>query len=385
MNQAWLPFGPLIGHPDRKTTQGQYTPPVFWSASRTLLPFPNSAIYPPFFYIPSAAGVLLGRMASTTIVHSLVLSRLLTGVAAVAVTALAITLAGAAAIWIFAIMTLPMALALIASAGPDALILAFSALASALMLRAQHQSRLPTPNTLLWLTISPGLVAMARPPCGPLALPLLALPRLPWRRRVLSFAAVIVCVGLWAVITTVTTMSNVGRVAMHADPGRQCALLLADPHRILSLVASTIQHYGRGYIATFIGMLGWLDTDLPWNYRIAAIAMLATAAVAAALGLRPVAAGTSFRLLIAVGMLIAGAAIFAVQYLSWTAPGANRIEGVQGRYFLPLALPLAALLPPLGNGRSARLHRILLAVVLAFPVLTLGVVMRAIVLRYYLS
>jgi uncharacterized membrane protein len=384
VRQALLPFDPLVGHPDQKAQRERYTPQVRWSDSRTMTTFPNTAMYPPFFYIPSALGVLLGRMAGATIVQSLVLSRLLTGVATVAVAAVAITSSGAAAIWIFAIMTLPMSLALIASPAPDALILGFSALAVALMLRWQLQPAGPNPGTLAWLTVSLCLVAMARPPYASLMLPLLALPRITWGRRILASAAVIVCVGLWVAITAATTMSNVGAV-VHADAARQLTLLVADPFRILPLAVSTLRHYWRGYVASFIGILGWLDTELSPGYRIAAMAMLATAAVAAASGLRRGSGGASSRLLIAIAILIGVASIFVGQYLTWTAPGNDKIEGVQGRYFLPLALPVAALLPSLGGARSARIHQMLVLGVVSFPILSLGVVMRAIVLRYYLD
>ncbi len=43
---------------------------------------PNTAIYPPLFYAPSAIGVLAGRVAGMTVVQTLVVSRLLTGMAA---------------------------------------------------------------------------------------------------------------------------------------------------------------------------------------------------------------------------------------------------------------------------------------------------------------
>ena len=384
VRQAWLPFDLLVGHPDRKTKRQDGAAQIDWSNARTLTTFPNTAMYPPFFYIPSALGVVLGRMVGATVVHSLMLSRLLTGAAAVAVAAVAIILSGAAAIWIFAILTLPMSLALIASPAPDALILGFSALAVALMLRSQLQPAALKPGGLVWLTVSLGLVAMARPPYAFLVLPLLALPRVGWRRRLLMAAVVIVCVGLWGVITAVTTWSNVGAV-VHADPTRQLSLLLADPLRIPPLAAATMRHYWRGYVASFIGLLGWLDTDLPWDYRLAAMAMLAAAAVAAALGLRRVSGGAGGWLLSAAAILFAAMGVFVGEYLSWTAPGKDMIEGVQGRYFLPLALPVAALLPALGGARTGRVHQMLVLAVVLFPVLTIGVVMRAIVLRYYLN
>ena len=384
VSRALPPFDPLIGDPDRKTTRQDGAAQIHWSDARVLTTFPNTAMYPPFFYIPSAIGVALGRTAGATVVQSLVLCRLLTGAAAVAVAGVAIIASGAAAIWIFAILTLPMSLALIASPAPDALILGFAALAAALMLRSQHRPAALGLGALAWLTVSLALVAMARPPYALLILALFALPQVSWHRRLLMSAAVCVCVCVWSVITAVTTWSNVG-VLVHADASRQLSLLLADPLRIPSLAVATMRHYWRGYVASFIGLLGWMDTDLPWDYRIAALAMLATAAAASALGLRRASGGTSGWLLSAAAILLATVSVFVGEYLSWTAPGSRMVEGVQGRYFLPLALPVATLLPALGSARTNRMHQMLVLAVGLFPVLTIGVVMRAIVLRYYLN
>jgi uncharacterized membrane protein len=69
------------------------------------------------------------------------------------------------------------------------------------------------------------------------------------------------------------------------------------------------------------------------------------------------------------------------QYLTWTLPGRLVIEGVQGRYFLPPAIMLAALLPARGISRSWPSQ--LEWPVVAFPIITLPVIVHAVVLRYY--
>jgi uncharacterized membrane protein len=139
------------------------------------------------------------------------------------------------------------------------------------------------------------------------------------------------------------------------------------------------------YVRQFIGWLGWLDTELPPAYYATAQAMLGVAAVAAMLGLRGKRISVGSRMIIAAALLLAAAGLFAIEYLTWTAVGHATVEYVQGRYFLPLALVGAALLPALGDTRWARLHNALVLVVLVFPVVSLAVVMHTVVLRYYLG
>ena len=111
--------------------------------------------------------------------------------------------------------------------------------------------------------------------------------------------------------------------------------------------------------------------------------MLAVAAVAAMLGLRGEPVGAGNRMLIATGLLVAAAGLFAIHYVTWTVPGGATVEGVQGRYFLPLAMAGTALLPAVGQARLARWRASLVLAVAVFPVLSIGVVVRAVVLRYY--
>jgi uncharacterized membrane protein len=281
-------------------------------------------------------------------------------------------------------MTLPMSLALAASCAPDALMVAFSVLAAGMAVRLLRRPNLANPGALAWLALAIGLIAMARPPYGSLVLLILALAPVTWRRRLVAAAAVIACIVIWSGITSVTTLSNPGE-AVHANPAQQMSYLLANPLQVVPLAAATLKLYWRDYIISFIGQLGWLDTGLPRRYHYVAMPMIVVALLAAALGLKGERISAASRLLIAGAILIGAAGVFAIQYLTWTIPGEAVIHGVQGRYFLPLAPPVAALLPSLGGGRFVRLHRVLVLVVLAFPIVSLGVVMRTIVLRYYLG
>jgi hypothetical protein len=193
-------------------------------------------------------------------------------------------------------------------------------------------------------------------------------------------------------------MTNFGAF-VGADPPAQLALLLHDPLLAFRVLRDSLALHWLSYLEVFVGRLGWLDTGLPAWHRWLALAMLAVAGVAAALGQPRVQALPRRRLIIAAALLLAAAGLFAAQYLTWTVPGKSTVDGVHGRYFLPIALAGAALLPALGGrslalgGRSLALggrltawpHRALLVLVAAFPLVTLTVVMRAVVLRYYLG
>jgi uncharacterized membrane protein len=89
-------------------------------------------------------------------------------------------------------------------------------------------------------------------------------------------------------------------------------------------------------------------------------------------------------------ILLSTGAVFGAMYLIWSPVGGPVVDGVQGRYFLPIAafLPLVALGERPSEGQAStvrRLQRWANVLVLAFPLVSLLVVERAVVLRYYLA
>ena len=381
--EAITPFNSVAFYPEVRATRRLWAPDIHWSDKLALQSFPT-VNYPPFFYVPSAIGVLVGREAGLSVVETLTVSRLLTGLTAVALGAMAIAIAGGAAAWIFTILTLPMSLSLIASASQDAMHLGCSALAGALLMRALRWPSARNGTLITGLTVMLGLVAMARPAYGALATLPLAIIKMPWRWRILATAAVAACVTIWWTIVAATTLTEIG-ADVGADAATQLARLRDDPLLAASAMWGALTQYWPAYSMSFIGQLGWLDTTLPISYHIAAKTMLGMAALTAMLEIRGERISVGSRLVIAAGLLLSVTGIFVLLYLSWTTPGRPIVEGVQGRYFLPLALAGTALLPALGHSRLASLHRPLLIMVVMFPVVSLAVVMRAIVLRYYLG
>ena len=381
---ALAPFNALPFHFDRRATRADWEPRVHWSGERVMQAYPNTVNYPPFFYAPSAIGVLVGRVAKMTVVETLEVSRVMTGMAAVAVGAAAIASAGGAAVWIFMILTLPMSLSLIASSSQDGLLLACSALAGALVVRALRWPSNANWKLLAGLAVTLGLVAMARPPYGALAVLPLGLTKLQLRWRILAAAAIVGCVALWSGITAATALNNFGEFK-GSDPMAQMAYLLRDPFLFVHVARETLVQFWRYYLTQFVGQLGWLDVALPRAYHLAAQVMLGIAALAAMLGLRGDRVSAGSWSILAMGLMGSVIGLFVIQYMTWTVPGRVTVDGVHGRYFLPLALVGTGLLPAFGNKRLRQLQNFLVAAVAAFPVVTLAYVMNAVVLRYYLN
>jgi len=124
------------------------------------------------------------------------------------------------------------------------------------------------------------------------------------------------------------------------DHSRQLQFLRDYPQTVFTILGRTLQTQGRHVLESFVGLLGWLDTSLPaWIYFSYPLAL-----VVGALSCRSVGREVWFEkaLLATISILICGAILLAL-YLTATPVGNAVIGGLQGRYFIPAALPLLLL------------------------------------------
>lgn len=393
---AEAPLETLKFHPERKLTQPAQAQSALvpWHDSPSVVPFPNTAQYPPMLYLPAAIAVRISQMIGLHVDRTLLAARAVTALFSVLVSAAGLLLAGRTRCVLAVLAMLPMSCELYASVSQDALMIALSLLAvgwiDAIIARDREAGR----GEITCLVILLAMVAMVRPPYVTIALlPLLARSRLSWT-SVVAAGGVVAVVGAWSAAVAARVLVS------HADPSAQAQLLLAHPMRLISVAVGTLRQNLSSYLVEFVGRLGWLDTPLPNWYVMFALAVLAAGFLAAAAG--PARRPWLPILAVAGGVVL----VFGIQYLSWTMPGAPIIDGVQGRYFIPLAAVAALGVPGListglgadshdGNGPysippgTSRFGAVVRLVAVA-GVATLGamtplIVIRSLVARYYLG
>lgn len=374
-------FWPVVLHPERKVTADMFSQAatIGWGTEKNYQTFENTAIYPPQFYLPAALGIKIGTLMGLRVVPTLYLSRVLTGFAAVAIGTAAIAVAGSAALWIFALLTLPMSLSSMASVSQEALLLATSALAAGLFI-ANVRRESGRPSDFVVLCVALGTIATGRLPYVTLALLPLGIRSASPRARLLGAGAIVVTAAAWSAVTSRYAYVKYGIGTANAPD--QIAYLLAHPGQIPSIAWNTFAVDGPLLVESFVGRLGWLDLWLPHAYHVAAWIVLGVAILCVA-GWRP-SWDRAAPLVTAGAVLLSVGAIFGALYLSWSPVGFPYAGGAQGRYFIPLALFLPAILPPPrregGPGRAIVAAR---AAVLAFPAVSLAVVFAGLANRYY--
>lgn len=319
-----------------------------WDARKTsYVAFSNTVLYPPFFYIPAMMGIGIGRFFDLTIVDSLYLGRLIGALVSVVVSAIAIFLAKRSRALLFALLLLPMPLFLFATVTQDGLMIAVTALTIALCARAYEQWRDLTWAESALVGVMLGAIIAARPPNFLLITLLLIRPnsclaRIRFRTlapMVLALAIAGAWIGFGAAPAKIPF-----RLEADVSMVEQIGFLFENPLFIFKVVANTIVVWGGWHYAQFIGALGWHDVYLPDLYYLSASVALVIAALVGGFASGRALSVTGACYLLAASLLTCGI-IYVAQYLSWTKVGANLVDGIQGRYFLPPALLLSFALP----------------------------------------
>jgi len=166
---------------------------------------------------------------------------------------------------------------------------------------------------------------------------------------------VLICAALVSVPLLWTEISNAGTVKHNSristSPSEQLAFILSHASEIPSLAFSTLHAHSQEYFAQIIGVLGWQDAPLP----VAAYGILGAGLIAILLmdgvSIQPVT-----RWIVFTGFTTSVALIFLSLYLIWNPLGAlGPIQGIQGRYFLPILPFLVFLIPKSERFSSERL------------------------------
>ena len=175
---------------------------------------------------------------------------------------------------------------------------------------------------------------------------------------------------------------------MHVNASQQFHFLLDHLGTLVEIPVLSAQRDGLLIVQSFVGRLGWLNVQLSPIFVGFYLAMLILACRPDVLD-RPY---ILFKLTTITACVIAcsAAAVLLLNYLFWTSVGGLRVDGLQGRYFIPIA-PVVLLLihgmwrsAPAGSKRreSGFMHRLLMLIVVLF---SCGYTLVVLYLHYYVS
>lgn len=319
----------------------------------------SAAGYAPPLYLPSVLMIIIGKAFKFSPLWLMYLGRLANLMVFLALVYWALRLAPLGKEVIFLIALMPMSLFLAPSLSIDGLIIACSLLLVAALLNLAKNSDSAL-SFGLWLAIPLpfALIALGKIVYCPLILlffiPAKKFYKLRSDRYYLLFASVITAVlvvyfwhylkGTGKPLTTneipfdFTSFQAKDKLLPLLDSKKQLDFLIHNPGCLTTVIISTLKEQGTHYFESFTGLLGWLDTELPiWVYISYPISL-----AIAALSSETVNNKKYFQekfLLLSSWAISCGGILFG--FYLFSTPVANAIiGGIQGRYFIPVALPL---------------------------------------------
>jgi uncharacterized membrane protein len=343
-----------------------------------------SSMYPPMPYIPAALTLAVGRTLELPPLVLFYLGRFTNLLTSVLLIALAIRVTPYGKWVLFLTALIPVTIFQRSSLSADTVTITFSFLLIAFFLwyAFGDQPSLRRQDILI-LAVLTLCLALSKPPYFLLILLYFLIPvrKVGTRWRYIALFALLVvltgvCLSIWSFATSDL------QISLPTEPSVQVESILSNPLRFAWLVVYDYSYNAWSYLATGIGVLGWLDTSMPSLFTLSYAGMLL--AVALIDSTATVRIDIWHRLvMMGVWLLILGS-ISAALYITWTPVGKDVIAGIHGRYFIP-ALPLFLLVL---NTQAISLDRAttrLPRIVIPYSFVSLVVTLLVIVDRYYVS
>ena len=303
-----------------------------------------------YLYYPAALGMIIGRLLKWGTVPTYFLGALLNYIVFVAIAFYSIKKIPFGKTMVFLFSILPITMQQVTSYSYDCGILALSVLMLAMTLRTAYEDDITIKDFII-LGITTLLIASVKNGAYFFMVFLNIMPLLKFRKNnkiyfriIIGIIAAAMLTLLFPIINNIISSSNGGTlmngyVSWADEPGYTVSYLLHNPIILIEVCWNTFTMYFGDYIYKMIGgSLGWLNINLSWWIILTLIVTLFISAMKKqdeTIDIRP-----WCRWLFAIIALYSIGCTAAAMLLDWTPLSYTQILGIQGRYFLPILMPL---------------------------------------------
>ena len=312
-------------------------------ADLTIVDVANTGQYPPLSYLPQAAGIWIARLFECSAGGIFYLARMMSVVFGAFCIAFAVKLLPQKKFLITALASMPMFIAEIASSSADAVTYSLCFLIAAYIYRLGMDGSPLTGKQIIFLFLGAVSLGMLKQVYGVILFLFLVLPLAKFRSRRMFFCLFFSIVGVflatslaWIILSSGGHTNIELPVNTGADPVAQIQTVKGDVLLYLNVMFTNIAHgvFIEGwYYYSFVGILGWLTLWFPEKFYYAYAVVLFMGALFGKVQLN-----IWQRIVIVLAVFLSLAVIFLNQYLTWTPVGADYVDGVQGRYVIPISL-----------------------------------------------
>ncbi len=321
--------------------------------------FTNTAQYAPVAYVPQVVAIWVGEALDLPVLVTLELGRALGLLAVAGLLLAAARLTPVGRLAFFAIGMFPSVVSQAASFSADGVTLGLCVLATAVVLRwSLRDGPLGWWRWLLLGVLFVG-IALVKPTYAPLAVIVLAIPfRNPAARswRAIASTAAVAVSAMVALLGWLRATSWISTgVNPLNDPAEQRAYVIGAPFAFVKATLKSLVFDGptgltdqKGEIWRGVfGSFSWLRSPLPMVFVILLVVVVVLAILTVEpherAAVRALRGGVVWRVVVAAGAAAVIGAVCLALYIYYTPTKGLVLEGLQGRYFLPV-LPAVVLL-----------------------------------------
>ena len=298
--------------------------------------YPNTSIYAPTCYFPQSLGMMIGNIFHTPILMKAYIGRLFNFATWVILVFFGIKKSPILKKVMLFVSLLPITLQQAASLSPDAINYGVAILLIGLVLYYAYSFKGKI-RIKDWVVISVLCVvlSMCKYIYAPICLLLFLIPVEKFgdkkkKLKYIGFLAlgIIALIGIWYLITRNLFVDKPG-----VDAVEQMKYILTNPFRIIAAIINTFFSTGQLIVGgLFGGYLEWFTIQAPFLTVIATIVAFCVLVY----NYRRSSIPTNLkRLSVFIILSIVGIS-FIIEYLKWTPVGLGYVDGIQGRYYLPI-------------------------------------------------
>ena len=305
---------------------------------------PNTGSYSPAAYLPQAVTAFVGRrlnLSAGIIYYAMSLSALIFATACIFA---AMKLLPEKKFLIFLLASMPMFLVEITSTAADAVIHGICFAGTAWLLSLRRLSTHISDAQIFALIIFAVTLGLLKQVYGAILLLYFLIPckRFGSFARFVSLGIFLCALELLTSAAWMFLSSGGGQVPLFTgfymglegiDAAAQKNFILTHPAEFFAAFATSLTNPDVWFAKTFVGILGIVNVLLPQAFYLGYTALLIVAATFGSLNLSAI-----HRAIIFSAAFVTFVGVFAIEYLVWSPVGGDVIAGVQGRYFIPIAL-----------------------------------------------
>ena len=313
--------------------------------------FPNTGSYSPVVYAPQVTGIILSRSLKLSVEQIFYLSRIFNLVAWIIIVFISIRITPFGKWYMLTVAMIPFTVYQAATVSADVLTTGLVFLAVALFLKMITCNNKFDRKLLISSYVVCLLLSLCKPGFWPTSLIFLIIPNMKFlsNKIALSYKTLLIgscaaasIIWLWLVRFVVPYIGQIYRVGENISPNKQIISILEQPHwYLITIVKQFVDpRWIWSWFQSGTGDMGWGEARLSL-YAFIFIAFILLLGVYSATIEKYV---TTFskhkRIYIATLVLLMIGYMATTLYLSFTPVKSRKIDGIQGRYFIPYLIIL---------------------------------------------